>query len=182
MTRPIEKLCYKIVGDSRAKLPPTEQDMHPLGVRDRIKRACVSFACVSLSAQIATAPLCLAYFGYLSYISLLLNFLFVPLVGVAFSVLLTLVFVAAILPIAWSGVILYVPAVAWSAVLILFQTIDFSAFCIENVIVPASGLICYFLALSFVSDKWNLPKTVRFAFALLCFLLSFSCLFVANVL
>ncbi len=182
LTRPIEKLCYKIVGDSRAKLPLIEQDMHPLGVRARMKRACVSFVSVSLAAQIATAPLCLAYFGYLSYLSLFLNVLFVPIVGVAFSALLAFVFITAILPIAWSGVVLYVPAVAWSAALILFQTLDFSAFCIESVIVPTSGLVCYFLALSFVSDKWNLSKTVRIAFALLCFLLSFSCLFVANVL
>lgn len=181
LTRPMEKLCYKIVGDRRAKLPPTEQDMHPLGVRERIKRACVSFVSVSLSAQIATAPLCLAYFGYLSYLSLFLNFLFVPLVSAAFSILLTFVCAAAVIPIAWSGVVLYIPNVAWSAVLLLFQTIDFSAFCIENVIVPTAGLICYFLALSFVSDKWNLSKPVRIALAVLCFLLSFSCLFIANV-
>jgi competence protein ComEC len=182
LTRPIEKLCYQIVGDKRAKLPPTEQDMHPLDVGERIKRACVSFASVSLAAQIATAPLCLAYFGYVSCLSLLLNFLFVPLVGATFSLLLTLVCIAAMLPIAWSGVVLYVPAVAWSAVLILFQTVDFSAFCIEDVIVPVSGLICYFLALSFLSDKWSLSRPVRLGFALFCFLLSFSCLFIANVL
>ncbi len=182
LTRPIETLCYKIVGDKRAKLAPTERDMHPLEVGERIKRACVSFVSVSLAAQIATAPLSLAYFGYLSYLSLLLNFLFVPLVGVAFSLLLTLVCIAAILPIAWSGIVLYVPAVAWLAALILFQTVDFSAFCIEGVIVPVSGLVCYFLALSFLSDKWNLSKPVRLGFALFCFLLLFSCLFIANVL
>ena len=182
LARPIEKLCYKMVGDQRAKLPPTEQDMHPLGVGERIKKACVSFASVSLAAQIATAPLCLASFGYLSCISMLLNFLFVPLVGAAFSLLLALVCVAAALSIAWSGTILYVPSVAWSAVLILFQTIDFSTFCIENVIVPASAVICYFMALSFVSDKWDLSKRLRACFALLCFLVSFSCLFIANVL
>ena len=181
LTRPIEKLCYKIVGDKRAKLPPTEQDMHPLGVRDRIKRSCVSFVSASLSAQIATAPLSLACFGYLSYLSLLLNVLFVPLVSAVYSLLLITVSCAALFPVAWSGTILYVPSLVWSAALILFQTIDFSAFCIENVAVPVSGLICYFLALSFVADKWNLSKPVRFAFALLCFLLSFSCLFVVNV-
>ena len=115
-------------------------------------------------------------------ISLFLNFLFVPLVGVAFSLLLACVFVATLLPIAWSGVLLYVPSVVWSAALILFQTIDFSTFCIEGVIVPTGGIICYFLALSFVSDKWNLSKRKRFAFALVCFLLSFSCLFIVNVL
>ena len=182
LTRPIEKLCYKIVGDSKKKLPPTEQDMHPLSVGERIKKACVSFASVSLAAQIATAPLCLASFGYLSCISMLLNFLFVPLVSAAFSVLLTLVCVGAVLPIAWCGAILYVSSAAWSAVLILFQTIDFSAFCVENVIVPTSGLICYFMALSFVSDKWDLSKRLRALFALLCFLASFSCLFIENML
>ena len=181
LTRPMEKLCYKIVGDRRAKLPPTEQDMHPLGVGERIKRACVSFVCVSLSAQIATAPLCLAYFGYTSYLSLLLNFLFVPLVGATFALLLVFVCVAAALPIAWSVGVLYIPNVVWSAVLILFQTIDFSTFCIESVIVPAGGIVCYFLALSFVSDKWNLSTRVRVSLAVLCFLLSFSCLFLVNV-
>ena len=182
LTRPIERFAYKIVGGDRAKLPPTEQDMHPLGVRERMKRTCVSFLSASLAAQIATAPLCLAHFGYLSYLSLFLNFLVVPLVSAAYALLLIFVCVAALFPIAWSGAILYVPSVVWSAVLILFQTVDFRAFCIEKVVVPAGGLLCYFLALSFISDKWNLSKPVRFAFALLCFLLSFSCLFLVNVL
>lgn len=182
LSRPIEKLCYKIVGDINGKLPPAERDMHPLGVRERIKRACVSFVSVSLSAQIATAPLCLAWFGYLSCLSLLLNFLFVPLVSVVFSALLVFVVIAAVLPVAWSGVILRIPAVAWSAALLLFQTVDFSLFCIEGVVIPVVALVYYFLALSFLSDKWNFSKKLAFACALVCFSLSFSCIFVVNML
>ena len=89
---------------------------------------------------------------------------------------------AAMLPVAWSGVVLYMPSVAWSALLLLFQTIDFSPYCIEGVIVPIGGLICYYLALSFVSDKWNVSKNTRLISALSCFVLAFCCVFIVNML
>ncbi len=182
LSRPIEKLCYRLVGDRRAKLPLVERDMHPLSVGERVKKACISFLSVSVSAQIATTPLSLSIFGYTSYLSLFLNFLFVPMISATFSALLAFVCIAAMLPVAWSGVVLYMPSVAWSALLLLFQTIDFSPYCIEGVIVPIGGLICYYLALSFVSDKWNVSKNTRLISALSCFVLAFCCVFIVNML
>lgn len=182
LSRPIERLCYKLVGDRRAKLPLVERDRHPLSVGERVKKACISFLSVSVSAQIATTPLSLSIFGCTSCLALFLNFLFVPLISATFSALLAFVCIAALLPVAWSGVILYAPSVAWSALLLLFQTIDFSSYCIEGIIVPIGGLICYYLALSFVSDKWNVAKTVRFMSALACFVLAFCCVFIVNML
>ena len=182
LARPIERLCYQMVDRKMASLPPVEQDMQPPSVKGRMKRACISFLSVSLSAQIATAPISLAYFGYLSYISLFLNFLFVPLISVCFSALLSIACIASVFPIAWSGAILYAPSVAWSAVVLLFQTVDFSVFCIEGLAVPISALIAYFLGLSFLSDKWNFSKRMRYACALACFLIAFCCIFNLNVL
>lgn len=56
----------------------------PLGLGERVKQAVASFLSVSLAAQIGTAPVLLASFGYVSLWSLLLNCLFVPLIGARF--------------------------------------------------------------------------------------------------
>lgn len=137
------------------------EDSHPLGVGGRIWRACSSFLSLTLSAQIFTAPLQLVSFGYLSLWSLLLNCIFVPIISALFSALLLFVIVASIFPVSWSGVVLYVPAVAWSALLLVFETVDFSSFAIENISLGVSSLACYYSALLFCTDKWNISGKVR---------------------
>ena len=192
--RPFQNLayvcCYKVLelftGKNPLKIPPKQRNQHPPNIRERILRSCVSFFSASTSAQLATAPLCLAHFGYLSVASLFLNFLFVPFVGVLFSGMLICASVAALLQTvfqaAFLGVILRPIAVVWSAALLAFQTIDFSAWCLQGVLMPQTALVCYYLALSFASDKWNLSKYTRFLMATLGFLASFSCVFFVNML
>ncbi len=193
-SRPFERfayICYYkfielFTGKNLLKIPPKERNQHPPNIRERMLRSCISFCSASFSAQLATAPLCLAHFGYLSVVSLFLNFLFVPLVGVLFSSVLICASVAALLQALFStasvGIILRPFAVIWSAALLGFQTIDFSSWCLQGVLMPQTALVCYYLALSFASDKWNLSKFARFLMASVGFLASFSCVFLANML
>lgn len=134
----------------------------------KIKQAVISFLAVSTAAQIATAPVLLQTFGYLSGWSALLNCIFVPFVGGIFSVLLLLVVFACALPLSVAPILLYLPNVVWSAALLLFEAFDFSLFAIRNVTLSVGAFVCYYLALSFLSDKWNLTARARKCFGALC--------------
>ena len=139
-----------------------------LSIAEKIREKSIAFLSVSTSAQIATAPVLLQAFGYISGWSLLLNCIFVPLIGAIFSVLLSLVALSCVLPLSFSAVLLYLPNAVWSAVLLLFEEFDFSLFAIRGVTLSAGALACYYLALTFFSDKWNLRSRERFALGTLC--------------
>ncbi len=189
LNRPIRKgldyICAKIefllTGKDPEALPRKLRNEHPPTVRQRVQRACVSFLSLSTSAQIATAPLSLATFGYLSGWAVLLNILFVPLISAGFAFLLSFVLIAAVLPIAWSGWILYAPSVAWSALLLLFQTVDFSSFSLSGLTIGTGGLICYYIGIAFLSDKFNLSKPTRWIMATLSLLAFGITVFALNV-
>ncbi len=153
-----------------AKSKPTEEeDTHPLTIPQRIARAVISFLSVTTAAQIATAPLLLKTFGYLSGWTMLLNCLFVPLVSVAFSFLLLFVALACVLPTPVGVVILYLPSVLWSAVLLLFQITDFSTFAFTDVTLSGGATLAYYAGWQFLSDKWNVTKGQRTFLAGTCF-------------
>ena len=113
-----------------------------------------------MAAQIATAPILLHFFGYVSLWGLALNLLFVPLVGAAFSFLLVLAFVAALLPLAAAPILLYVPSMLWSALLLAFYAVDFSSFAVEGIRLGSAALLFYAFFI-FLSDKLNLPGRLR---------------------
>ena len=140
----------------------------PLGVWERMLRASVSFLSVTFAAQVATAPVLLCSFGYLSGWSLLLNCLFVPLVSAAFAFLLALVAIACMLPVAANGVILYVPSVVLSALTLLFEAVDFSTFSLETTAVASSAIVMYYTALLFLTDKWNTGRKIRYTIVFVC--------------
>ena len=145
-----------------------QEDEDTITFWGKVRNMAISFTSVSLAAQIATAPVLLQTFGYLSGWSLLLNFFFVPFIGAVFSWLLLFTVAACLLPLAASPVVLYLPNVVWSAVLLLFEGFDFSTFAIKGVTLTASAFACYYLALSFLADKWNLTIKQRKWFGLLC--------------
>jgi competence protein ComEC len=163
-----ETLVHVCTGKAPAPVSPFE-NKPPLGVRGRIVRSVLSFLSVTLSAQIATAPLTLYVFGYLSVWSLLLNCLFVPILSVIFSAMLTLVVIACILPLAFSSVVLYLPSVVWSALLLVFQIFDLSANLIQNVSLHRNLLVVYYTALLFCTDKWNISKKLKTTLVGICF-------------
>ncbi len=162
-SRPVRKTLYAL-GDFfkytvfRRKRKPfvLEEDTHPLNNRQRIIRALVSFVSVTVAAQIATTPIQIAAFGYLSVWSLLLNCLFVPIVSAAFSVLLLFVMIACCLPVACSYVILFIPNAVWSALLLVFEIVTFSSVSILHF--PAWAFCSYYTSAILCSGRWNAPK------------------------
>lgn len=142
-------------------LQRAEDENMPPPVWERVRRAVFSFLSLSLSAQIATGPILLNAFGYLSVWGLLLNGIFVPLISALFSVLLVIVLTACLLPIGLSPIILYVPKVVWSACLLLFEGVDFSSFAISGIRVSFLSVLLYGLLCTLFSDKWNLSKIWR---------------------
>lgn len=134
----------------------------------KICRKVLSFLSVCGAAQIATAPVLLQAFGYISGWSLLLNCIFVPFIGLIFSALLIFVALACVLPISVSWILLYLPNAVWSAALLLFEAFDFSLFAIRNITLSAGAFFCYYGALSFLSDKWNLSAREKKYFCVLC--------------
>ncbi len=185
-SRPLEKLLYWL-GDwvrytlfRKEKKPfVLEEDTHPLNTWQRIVRAVVSFLSVTFAAQIATTPIQIAAFSYLSVWSLLLNCLFVPLISAIFALMLLFVLVACLLPASWSFVILYVPNVVWSALLLLFEGGSFSAITVANF--PVSAMLSYYTAAILCSGRWNVKKSVCTVFFLSFAALFVLCMALANV-
>ncbi|MBR2329612.1 MAG: ComEC/Rec2 family competence protein [Clostridia bacterium] len=156
------KLFCLIKRKSVAEYKAEREDRPPTLAED-CARSCATFFSVTVSAQIATTPLALSIFGYVSVWSLLLNCTFVPIISAAFSFLLLLVALACLMPLTVSGVLLYVPSVVWSAALLIFQTLDFSQGLIESVVVSGEAMICYYAACLFLTDKWNASKRYKIA-------------------
>lgn len=185
-SRPISKLLYKL-GDFfkytvfRKPRKPfvLEEDTHPLNNWQRIARMVVSFLSATLGAQIATTPIQIAAFGYFSVWSLLLNCLFVPIVSVAFTTLLSFALVACCLPVSCSYVVLYIPNVVWSALLLTFETATFSSWAVLHV--PAWSVCSYYLSAVLCSGRWNAPKWLLRVFAFLFAVVSVCILVLANV-
>lgn len=147
---------------------PEEKEERPLTLGEQFVRDSISLFSASLAAQITTAPVLLSTFGYLSGWSMLLNFIFVPLVSVIFALLLLFTVIAALLPLAAAQVVLFIPNAVWSAVLLLFEAFDFSGFAIAGVAVSGVGSICYYLGCTFLTDKWNLSQKTKTWLAVLC--------------
>lgn len=138
-----------------------ERENLPLTLMQSMRKGVVALFAVSLSAQIATAPVLLQTFGYVSCWAILLNLFFVPLISGAFSLLLLFVVIACALPVSAAGVVLYLPSMLWSAVLLLFEICDFSSFAIGGFSLSAGCSACYYLSCTFCSDKWNVPAKMR---------------------
>ena len=157
--------------NERARANPESRLLtNPSSIESRMLQKIIAFSSVSLAAQIATAPILLYSFGFLSLWGVFLNGIFVPFISAVFSILLLFVAVASILPVGISFVVLYLPNLVWSAVLLLFEGVDFSAFAISGVNISVMSALCYYGGWLFLTDKWNMPKMVKGVFAVCCFL------------
>ena len=145
-----------------------DEDLPPLGLLESAKNSILSFLAVTVSAQIATAPIQLMSFGYISGWALLLNCIFVPLISLAFSFLLALVFIACIFPLSFATELLYLPNVIWTVLLLAFEIFDFSTFAVTGIALRGGGVCIYYLMCFFCTDKWNLPKKWRMACVVVC--------------
>jgi competence protein ComEC len=145
-------------------------DTLPKTLFEYITSGAASAFSVSLAAQIATAPIQLAHFGYISGWGLLLNVLFVPLISAGFAFLLLFAVIACLLPIGASSVVLYIPNVVWSAILLLFEVVDFSSFALVGWQVSAQAGICYYTGCVFATDKLYLSAVWKRIGGVACFL------------
>ncbi len=154
---------------------PFDADAYPVGHLRGVRGKVFSFLSVTVSAQAATTPILLNAFGYLSAWGLLLNCLFVPLVGGLFSLTIGFSFLACLLPSFCSGVVLWIPNVVWTALLLVFEAVEFSML-FEGWRLDFSTLLSYYTLLLLCSDKLNLSQDYKFWLKLLflfCFLLAF---------
>ncbi len=144
-------------------------DTLPLSVGEEVYRGVSGLLSASIAAQLATAPVLLLRFGYLSGWSLLLNFVFVPFTDGIFTVLLVAIAVCCLLPTAFSAVLLYVPSVVWTAAMLVFEVVDFSTFSLTDVPLTLGSCVCYYGGILFLSDKFNLSKFARACLSLILF-------------
>ena len=185
LQKPIEKWGNSVCAwlkEKCSKKSVEEQEKKPaVTVSGKIKQAVLGFLSTTIAAQIATAPVLLYSFGYISVWSLLLNCIFVPFISAVFSLLLIFVVAACVLPIGASAFTLYLPNVVWSAVLLVFEGVDFSICSISGVTIPVAACVCYYGGLTFVTDKWNLTRKWQHAFASLCFAGFICVILVSNI-
>ena len=187
-SKPLEDTLHQISNWIKVKIfkrslsPITYQTQgHPPTVLQRLKRNAVSLITASLSAQMATFPICLSAFGYFSGWGLVLNFIFVPFISAVFSVLLVFVLIACVVPLALSNLILLIPNVVSQAVMLLFYAFDFSNFALENITIRTGMILCYYLSLLFLTDKLNISKSYRYSLFFCCVLGLLVCFLIGNI-
>ncbi len=182
LTKPIGQVfdeCEKIYrkyfprrlrADEKASI--LKGDTIPPSIGERIWRSCATLLSASVAAQIATLPALFLHFGYVSGWSLLLNFIFVPVIDGIFTILLVFVLACCVLPTVVSTLALYLPSVVWSAIMLLFEVADFSTFRIDGVQLSFSICVFYYGGVLFSSDKCNLSRQTRRWLAIACFAVS----------
>lgn len=171
LSRPISSLLIK------KKVRNRDEDTAPPTLLEGAKESALSFLAVTFSAQLATAPIQMMNFGYVSGWALLLNCIFVPLISMAFSLLLALVFLSCLLPLSVSAILLYIPNLIWTVLLLAFEIFDFSSFALTGIALSGGGVIAYYLTCFLLTDKWNIRKSRK----RILLLLSFSVFLVTTV-
>ena len=167
-TKPIKKQLQDIFGGNGSRRVLENGDSAPPTLLESARNAILSFVAVTLSAQVATAPILLYSFGFLSVWSVLLNCIFVPLISGLFACILALTLICCVLPISASVFILKVPSLLFSALLLAFQVLDFSKLAITGVPLGLGGFLGYYGACVFLTDKWNIHKGLKWTLAGVC--------------
>lgn len=152
-----------------AKPMPVDMFREDTGPKSLARQAAdktIAFLSASLAAQVGTVPILYLAFGYLSTVSLLLNFLFVPIITIGFAPMLAVVLVSVLLPFV-KGVLLYVLGVIVNLLILPFHAVDFSQGVLTSLSLGAAAMLCYYLSVLFVSDKINIPKWQKWGTVLL---------------
>ena len=175
LAKPLQVWLERAYRNTVLRNRPFETADYPVGYTRDGRGKVFAFLSVTVSAQAATAPILLNSFGYLSAWGLLLNGVFVPLVGGLFSLTLAFVAISCLLPAALSGVALWIPNVVWTVLLLVFEAVEFSVL-FEGWRLNFATILSYYVLLLLCSDKLNLSQGCKFWLKLLfvfCFLLSF---------
>ena len=189
-TRPIREGIEKGLEyvEKKGKLPTREErvmraktNTSPPSVSKRIQKACIDFLSGCIAAQLATAPIQMQVFGYLSVWSLLLNCIFVPLVSAVFSILLAFIAALSLLPSFFAATLLYASSACWSLLLLIFEAADFSSFAITGLRFSFGAFFTYYAGLLFFTDKWNLKKQEKVRAVILCFVIFVATMVALNI-
>lgn len=136
---------------------------------------------VMLSAQLGLFPLSTLFFGYFSPVSLVLNFLLVPLISILFTLVALSALLSVILP--FAEVIFFLPGAILGLVADFFYSVNFAALTVTGYFTGGMVAVYYFGLLA-ASDVINLKfavKAVIFTLSICIFLLM-SQLFAAGIL
>ena len=175
LARPIQVRLERIfIREDKAPLLDRILSLPPDPVGKRENKV-IPFLSITISAQLATAPVLYITFGYLSIWGLLLNCLLVPCIGWVFSCTLLFSSIACVLPTALSKLILWLPNLVWTVIALIFQIFDFTNVFIGNAL-PFGAVLAYYCALIAFSDKLNLSKRKRrigVGVFLACFLIGY---------
>ncbi|MBQ9118375.1 MAG: ComEC/Rec2 family competence protein [Clostridia bacterium] len=193
LSRPLKKalntVCDKVSSVWRKKVLKQEQavqkqdmfkgDTPPKSIPTRYKEKVINFLSVTLSAWLATTPVSLAFFGYMSAWGLLLNCIFVPLLSAFFVALLIVGVLAALLPLVCAGVVLYPLNATFSLVVLFFEICYFGQ---TALLLSAGTVVCYYLALLFCTDKFSLSTGWKRLAVATASMACFGCLLAVNFL
>lgn len=113
---------------------------------------------VVLSAQIVAVPISLATFGYFSWISILANLIFIPVVSVIFILTLVMTLFGGLFSIA--SITLFIPNYVFKAINLFIGFFDSNAFIIEGLIL-GGGILVYYIAVIIVGGLANLKVRLR---------------------
>lgn len=113
---------------------------------------------VVLSAQIAGIPISLAVFGEFSFIAVVANFIFIPLVGILYVFLLISTLIGGVFGI--SAITLFIPNLLLSFVSMLIKAFDFGVFMVGGISFGVFS-VCYCFAFTVWSDRLNLSILAR---------------------
>ncbi len=130
---------------------------------------------VVFSAQIVAIPISLATFGYFSWISILANLIFIPIVSVIFILTLVMTLFGGLFSIA--HITLFVPNYIFKLINFFISFFDSDIFIIEGLIL-GGGILVYYIAVIFVGGIANLKVRFRTVCSLV---LVFICAVTATV-
>ena len=135
-----------------------------------------SAAGVALSAQLATFPVLIDCFGYVSGISFFLNLVFVPLISIAYAFLFFCTLLSCLLPFA-APVFLFLPGYMLRIAVMPIMMLEFKVLLISGFSFGACAALWYLL-LFLLTDKVNLKPVPKISAAgFLCVLLSAAMVF-----
>lgn len=143
----------------------------------RLKPKLKESLALTLSATIATSPMLAYYFNNLSLISVITNLVFVPLVGIIFTLLFALTVLALIF--GQEGVFLFIPNYLIRAIVFVFETLNFKIFS-AGLSLPSLSLFFYYVGLVGASELINIKARTKIICTVVCFSLFLTAFLVGN--
>ncbi len=172
-----DETCFALVKPFKIRRSGEDD---PPSIFERVVRNGTSYLGVTVSAFLATLPISVYAFGYLSVWALLLNCVFVPLISAVFVGLLFFTFLSMVLPFA-APVLLYLPNVVLTALLLVFEAFNFSLTVGKALNVTWLAIAFYYGAWTFATDKWNLSKVWKGTLFGICAVACIAVLLAVNI-